>query len=248
MGKLIPMKQKNATMMSALERLQPQLQRALPKGMEAERLNRIVATEVRKNPKLLDCTPASFFGAVMTSAQLGLEPGSHLGQSWVLPYGKTAQLILGYRGLLSLAYRSGMVKAVSAELVFEADVFTFEKGSTPKIHHVPERGNVRGEIVAAYAIIQLVTGGQLWDVMERWELDEHRSRYSKASKGGPWDTHYGEMARKTVLRRALKLAPASVEQTDMGRAIVLDEKADAGVPQELEVEGELVEGDDDSAS
>ena len=85
------------------DQFKKQLALAVPKHLSPDRMARIAATELRKTPALLNTTPASFLGAVMQSAQLGLEPGSALGQAYLVPYGNQCQLILGYRGMIDLA-------------------------------------------------------------------------------------------------------------------------------------------------
>ena len=47
-----------------------ELGRALPEHMRAERLVRIALTCIRQTPKLANCTPESFLGALFTAAQL----------------------------------------------------------------------------------------------------------------------------------------------------------------------------------
>ena len=101
------------------DQFKKQLALAVPKHLSADRMARIAATELRKTPALLNTTPASFLGAVMQSAQLGLEPGSALGQAYLVPYGNQCQLILGYRGMIDLARRSGQVLSLSAFAVHE---------------------------------------------------------------------------------------------------------------------------------
>lgn len=56
-------------------KIKAQMALALPKHMTADRLARIATTEIRKVPKLASCDQASFLGAIMQCAQLGLEPG-----------------------------------------------------------------------------------------------------------------------------------------------------------------------------
>ena len=83
-------------------KVQAQMAMALPKSLTADRLTRIIITECRKTPALLNCSQESFLGSVLQCAQLGLEPGSALGHCYLLPYGKTCQLIIGYRGMIDL--------------------------------------------------------------------------------------------------------------------------------------------------
>ena len=110
---------------------QKQMALALPKSLTPERLTRIVMSECRKTPALLNCSPTSFYGCVLQCAQLGLEPGSALGHCYLLPFGNgkasdgrpNAQLIIGYRGMIDLARRSGQIVSISAHCVHEADEF-----------------------------------------------------------------------------------------------------------------------------
>ena len=119
-----------------LDRLKPQIARALPgsAAVTAERFTRIALTEFRRNPKLLDCTEQSLLGGLLLSAQLGLEIGGPLGQSWLIPFRdiKTgtseAIWILGYKGIIALAYRSGELASIEARDVCEGDDFSYRYG------------------------------------------------------------------------------------------------------------------------
>lgn len=209
-----------------------QMALALPKSMTADRLTRIVMTECRKEPKLLTCNQASFFGAVLQCAQLGLEPGSALGHCYLLPYGNgkakdglpNCQLIIGYRGMIDLARRSGQIVSINAYCVHKADDFVYELGLHPDIKHRPSSEADRGPVTFVYAVAQLKGGGVQFEVMSRAEIEAVRSQ-SKAGTRGPWMTHWEEMARKTVVRRLFKYLPVSIEAM---RAVEIDEKSDRG--------------------
>lgn len=232
MSQLMPVQQKAASVRSLLERSKPQIAQALPRGyLTVDRLTRIAMTSVQRTPKLLDCDPISLVGAVIQSAQLGLEPDGVLGQAYLIPYGNKVQFQPGYKGLLALARRSGDISGVEARVVHEKDIFRYAFGLAPSLEHVPSPEEDRGAITAVYAIVRMKDGSSQWDVMSRGEIEAHRKRYSQASKDGPWVTAWEEMAKKTVLKRVLKLAPASVE---LQTAIALDEHAEAGLSQGLD--------------
>ena len=118
------------SMQSYIRSMEGEIKKALPSVITPERFTRIVLSAISVNPKLGQCTPQSFLGAMMTSAQLGLEVNTPLGQAYVLPYnnkGKMeAQFQLGYKGLIDLAYRSGEVEVIQAHVVYENDEFTCE--------------------------------------------------------------------------------------------------------------------------
>lgn len=209
-----------------------QMALALPKTLTADRLIRIVLTECRKTPELRRCNQASFFGAVLQCAQLGLEPGSALGHCYLLPYGNgkakdglpNCQLIIGYRGMIDLARRSGQIVSINAYCVHEKDEFIYELGLHPDIKHRPSAMANRGPVTFVYAVAQLQGGGVQFEVMSRAEIEAVRSQ-SKAGTRGPWVTHWEEMARKTVVRRLFKYLPVSTEAL---RAVEVDEKSDRG--------------------
>lgn len=211
---------------------QAQMALALPKSMTAERLTRIVLTECRKTPELLKCNPESFYGAVLQCAQLGLEPGSALGHCYLLPFGNgkakdgrpNAQLIIGYRGMIDLARRSGQIQSINAYVVHEADEFEYELGLHPNIVHRPSPLGNRGPAVFVYAVAVLMGGGVQFEVMSRAEIEAVRKQ-SKAVNAGPWATHWEEMARKTVVRKLFKYLPVSIEAV---RTVEIDEKPDRG--------------------
>lgn len=205
-----------------------QLRMALPRHVTPERLARIVMTNLRQTPELLKCTRESLLGAVMQAAQLGLEPGV-LGQCYLVPYKGTATLIIGYRGMAQLAWRSALVSSISSRAVFEGDHFFFDYGAD-KLEHRPFGESDPDKLTHAYAVIHTTHGGRLWEVMTRTEIETIRER-SAAGKRGPWVTDYTEMCKKTVLRRLFKIAPASAE---MNRAMALEDAADVGESQGLE--------------
>ena len=203
---------------------QSQMALALPKTLTPERLTRVVMTECRKTPALLKTSRESFLGAVLQCAQLGIEPGSALGHAYLIPYGNTCNLIIGYRGMIDLARRSGQIVSLHAYCVHAKDDFHYELGLHPDIHHVPSAEADRGPVTYVYAVAQLQGGGVQFEVMSRAEVEAIRSS-SKAGRSGPWVSHWDEMAKKTVIRRLFKLLPVSIE---IARAVETDEKTDRG--------------------
>lgn len=216
-------------------KMKQQMALAMPKHMTADRMMRIALTEVRKVPALGQCNIESFMGAIMQCAQLGLEPGSALGHAYLLPFGNgkakdgksNCQLIIGYRGMIDLARRSGQIVSLTARTVHENDTFKYEFGLEETMQHIPADGD-RGKMTHVYAVAKLKGGGVQFDVMSRADVDKVRST-SKAGTNGPWVTHFEEMAKKTVIRRLFKYLPVSIE---IQQAVTLDERAEAGIDQD----------------
>lgn len=239
---LVPQSDKMKTIAGMLQdpKMKEQIAAALPKNIRPERFIRLVITELRRVPALQECTPISLLGAVMEFGQLGLEIGSKLGQAYLIPYGTECTAIVGYRGMVQLAWRSSMVRSIAVRAVFEDDDFRFNYG-TDEIHHVSSDERDPAKLTHVYCIVHTTNGGRLFDVMTRKEVDRIRAR-SRAGTKGPWVTDYVEMAKKTVLRRTWKMMPASSE---MQRAMALDDAADLGEAQDfdlpIDIESEVVE-------
>lgn len=235
---LVPAKTKTEQVRSLLEKAKPQIALALPRHLNADRMLRIAMTSVQRTPALLACNQVTLIGAIIQAAQLGLEPDGVLGHAYLVPYKDSCQLIVGYKGLIDLARRSGQLSTIFARVVHAKDQFEYAYGLSERLEHQPSTTGEPGEIVAAYAVAKLKDGGQQFEVMSRREIDAIKDR-SPAGKSGPWITDFPEMAKKTVLRRLCKMLPASVE---LARAVALDERADLGLPQQLEdiVEGQIV--------
>ena len=204
----------------------PGIAKALPSVMTPERFARITLTALNTNQQLQETTPASFLGAMMTAAQLGLEPNTPLGQAYLLPYRNKGtlecQFQIGYRGLIDLAYRSGEIKMIQAHVVYGNDDFDFSFGLEPQLHHVPAKSD-RGEPEWVYASFETKDGGHGFEVMSIDDIRKHAAKYSKSysSNFSPWKTSFEEMAKKTVLKRVLKYAPM---RTDFVRAVTADEQ------------------------
>lgn len=243
MSQDLAINQKASTLKKLLEVSKKEIEAALPRHLTPERMLRIALTEARKNPQLLDCTQASFIGAIIQAAQLGLEPGGALGHCYLVPFNnrkkgiQEVQFMVGYRGMMDLAGRSERVSHVIARAVYAGDHFEYEFGIEEKLTHKPGDISKRGNLTHVYAIAFLKTGGKLFDVMTMPEVEDSRSR-SRAKDSGPWVTDYEAMAKKSVVRRLFKFMPVSIE---IQQAVGLDELNDADQAQDLgsviEVEG-----------
>ena len=256
--------QKPKKMQDYIKKMQGEIAKALPSVLTPERFTRITLSALSTNAKLAETTPQSFLGAMMTAAQLGLEPNTPLGQAYLIPYRNhgvlECQFQLGYKGLIDLAYRSGEVSTIQANVVYENDEFEYELGLEPKLRHVPAKSD-RGDPVFFYAVFRTKDSGYGFDVMSVDDVRAHAKKYSKAYSNGPWQTNFEEMAKKTVLKRVLKYAPL---KTDFVRGLSADETIKTqisedmfSVPDETVIEaegyavdeatGEVIEGGADAA-
>lgn len=213
-----------------------QIQMALPRHVSADRILRIALTCARTIPALLECTPESFLGAVIQASQLGLEPGSALGQCYLIPFNnnktgkKEVQLIIGYQGMMDLVSRTAENPVCMPRAVYEEDHFEYEFGLNEKLIHQPANRHTDVKLTHVYVVVSFAGGRKIYDVMNRVEIDAVRGR-SKAQSSGPWKTDFEAMAKKSILRRIFKYLPKSIE---LQRAVALDDLADLGESQRNE--------------
>lgn len=216
------------------------LQAVLPKHVNADRMLKIALGAMRTTPKLMQCKTESLFGAIVQCSQLGLEPNTPLGHAYLIPFdnrrkGETeVQIVLGYKGLIDLARRSGQVISISAHEVCRNDKFDYAYGLDERLDHVPAMGD-RGEVIAFYAVAKLVGGGHAFEVMSRQQVEDIRDasqnyKFAKDKASTVWGQNFIEMGRKTVLRRLFKYLPVSIE---LATAAVLDSKNAMGEEQNL---------------
>lgn len=237
-----------------IERMIPDFDKAMPRGHDAVQLARDAMTCLRKTPRLAECDPMSVLGGLMTCAQLGLRPAV-MGQAWLLPMRNRgrmeATLIIGYPGLIELAYRSDRVVSIEARYRHEADYYDVRYGTSSGIEHIPARGS-RGPITDYYTVVHLVGGNRpLFSAWTREDCEEHRDRFAMARRNGevigPWRDHFDAMALKTTVIDALKTAPKSTElrrgmAVDGGVRMDLSPKADpVDVTDPNVMDGDVVE-------
>ena len=231
---------------------------ALPKHVTPDRMMRVALNCIRKVPKLMDCDPASLFGAITEAATYGWELGGVLGHAYLVPYGRECTLIPGYKGLVDLCRRSGQISTISAECVHAGDKFSYSLGDDPHIAHVPnDRDPKRHEkpIDYVYVVVKLRDGGIQRSVWSQASIDAHKEKYSqawryadKAKKDSSWHTSWPAMAKKTVLRDMIQrgLLPVSAEYREVvDRGLKHDDDGgmDFGtfdiVPEPGAIEGEV---------
>jgi recombination protein RecT len=225
-----------------IEAIHDEFARAIPSGMARQMVQD--AVQVTRTIKGLDqCDPPSVLGALMTCAQLGLRPGVN-GLAWPLPFwdggfkwfdpgsnrwrvgGHRAQLVIGYKGFVHLAYESDRLKDISARVVREGDEYSIEYAPNPTLIHRPAtRGNrTNAPAVAYYALWHTTTGGVGFFDMTHEEMIQWRDQFAPRARAerkgepgrivGPWAAKIGsnnwiEMSLKTCIRRGVKYMPTS---------------------------------------
>lgn len=204
---------KSKTIFDVIQAGAKQFATALPKHINSDRFVRIAITTIRQNPKLAQCNQESLLGALMVSAQLGLEPGV-LGQCYLIPYGRECQFQIGYKGMIELLRRSGQLKDIYAYSVYENDEFEMTYGLNRDLKHKPNLQD-RGNFIGCYCVAVLKDDARAFEYMTKEEIEAHGKKFSKTYGNGPWKTDFEAMAHKTVVKKMLKWLPLSVEFLEM---------------------------------
>lgn len=212
-----------------------EIERALPKHINADRMCRIALTCFRMTPKLAECAPASVFAALIQASQLGLEPGLN-GRAYLIPYGGECQFVPGWKGLLELVNRTGRASCWTGA-AFIGDDFDFALGDTPYVKHRPRGEDDPERLTYTYAIGRIK--GNDWPVIEVWpneKIVKHRNRYNKVGKRHYSFDNWEMYARKIPLLQVLKYMPASPE---LEAAMALNDTFESGERQGLTIDGAL---------
>ena len=225
---------------NALSSAIKQIKSVIANGITPEKMARVVVNELSGNKKLREVASKnknSLIRSVIQSSQLGLEIGGHLGHSYLVPYSDEVTLIVGYRGLLTLARRSGQISSICAEVVYEKDEFDLLLGLNPNISHKPFLKGDRGQKILAYMVAKFKDGGSHFEWMTIDEVYKIRDKskafsYAKSNRinDTPWISNEDEMIRKTVLRRGWKYLPMSIE---MQNAFTIDTASEIGKKTEI---------------
>jgi recombination protein RecT len=216
---------------------------------------RLILGELRRNPSLAECSPDSIVNAVLLAASMKVEIAP--GRSYLIPYGREATLIIDYRQKVDIARRSGLVRAVYADVVCEFDEFDLHIDSLAEVVHFSHRPALlrrksgrlqpveRGSVVLAYGVAAYTDGDMpqfaampQFATMTRQDLDAIKSRMTgnmRNPERSPWITHEEEMQKKSVLRRLCKLLPQE-ESLALSQQVDDSVEAGAGAPQLIEVD------------
>ncbi len=227
------------TVGSFIQALRPEIARAAPKHMDADRIARLALTVVRTDEAaakkrgkpqeaLVNCKPESFAGALLTASALGLEPGIN-GDAYLVAYKGEATLIIGYQGYAKLFWQHPLARHLDAQAVHEHDEFDYAYGLDPYLKHKPALGD-RGKVVAYYAVAALSTGAKVFVVISPDEAKALRGGNVGVSGNIPDPMRW--MERKTALRQLFKLLPKS---PILARALDSDERTGTELAQNTAV-------------
>lgn len=254
-----------ASIEGLLAKYEQEIKEALPAHIVGQQFMRLILQEFRLNPKLIQCEPASILGAVMTCARLGLEPGP-LGFVYLIPYQRRikqgtawtqvleAQVQVGYKGFVQLAYRSGQVANITPYTINANDRFEWHGGhQNEMVHEISDFQN-RGAVQGYYLVIQMKDGSKA--VSRPWsvgEIETHRKKFAQTQNGAKtpaWEKSFDTMAAKTVFKDMVRWFPISTELVALTTAderTVRSEKGESDLGELLSSidysDSEVIEGE-----
>ena len=205
-----------------------------------------IVEEFEKNPALDTCDASSIIKAVRQLALIGLQAGLPAGQeeAYFVPYAKTCQLLIYYRGMIELARQGGSVKRVITRTIHKGDEgWDYDDGLKPYVTQPRTRALDRSweTMTHVYAHFALAEGQEHLEVMTKSEVEQHKQRYVKAvGKDSPWNKDPLAMARKTVIRRAF--SGGQIPMSKRVKQLVLSDNIN-----EVVIDGEVVDTDPDAA-
>lgn len=208
------------TIIDLIERHEPELAKLLGTALPVDTFKTAAMTYLRLNPKLVDCSPYSVVGGLRLGAQLGLALGP-LGHFYLVPFGGEAVFILGYKGMIELAYRSGKVRRVRAAVVREGDALAFRKGTREFLDHTPSGPPDERAWTHVYAVAETTNGGKPFELLFPDDVAARRAKSASARyPDSPWNTDTEAMWRKSAVRALQPWLPQTAESA---RGIELDE-------------------------
>ena len=219
-----------------------QLAMALPRHITPEKMARVALTATVRNPTLLDCTPESVCLALLEASQLGLEPNGR--DAHLVPFRDNKNgvmrctLIPDYKGLVQLAYRSGVIDNFTAMAVHEGDEFAYEFGSNERLRHVPSEDENPGPLTHAWAMVRFKDGASKFVVLNKRQITKRqRSSKTKNSANSFWDLHPEEMWAKSAAKALAKWIPQTPEMARFHAAVDKDNEVEYGEPLRLDISG-----------
>ena len=207
---------------------------AAPKHLDSDRMIRLALTSIKKNKDLMQCfqnNPSSVLAAFMESVQLGLEIDTR-GLAHLIPYKGTCTFQVGYKGLISLAMRSGKLRNIYAEVVYESekDNVHIDLGLSRNLTHAFDFSVAReGRLILAYAVAVFLDGSTHFEYVQPHHVDKaKKTSMGASSQYSPWNTHTEEMWKKTAIKKLCKYLDLSPE---LAEAIAKEDEAEAVRPQ-----------------
>jgi len=206
----------------------------------AARFAKMTYTAVCQSTAMQKCTSESITKAASISASLNLDIDPR-GLAYLVPFGKEATLIIGYQGLMELAYRSGKVKSFTANVIYESEkdkVQVIRENGRITVQHPYSWDKPTGKIIGCYTSVEIDGYGTHQHLLRIDEIEYFRSK-SACPNSPAWKDNYEAMCKKTVIRQHSKWLPKSITK-DLQGGIVQEEGQHRTFVESTEVKARAV--------
>ena len=203
------------SMLINTESYQQAINNALQDPKRAQRFIASITSAVAINTDLQNCDAATILSGALLGESLGLSPSPQLGQFYLVPFNnskkgcKDAQFILGYKGYIQLALRSGYYKKLNVLSIKEGELVNYDPLNEELEVNIIKDELVReqAKTIGYYAMFEYLNGFKKAMYWSREKMEAHALRYSKgdaANKGYTfWEKDFDSMAYKTMLRQLI---------------------------------------------
>lgn len=201
--------------------------------------------------KIASSNRQSVVNAVVNIASMGISLNPAKKQAYLVPRDGRICLDISYMGLMDLAIATGSVKWAQAGLVYEQDTFQLNGFENPPTHTFDPFSKERGSVRGVYVVVKTADGDYLTTAMSMDDILNIRERSSswkngKEGRKGPWESDFGEMAKKTCVKRAYKFWPKTerLEQaihylnTEAGEGLIVNGTVTEKIREKPTISGE----------
>lgn len=171
----------------------------------AERAIKMALMYAAVTPDVARCDHSTVFRSLAQALNLGLELGAGQGEAYLVPYKGECTLQVGYRGMIKLVKADPDVVDIDADIIYENDEYRIERGTNPSLMHVPCISSDPGKPLLAYAVVTYRNGHTRFARCTAEEIEMARA----GSNSPAWKKWWGEMAKKTAIKRLCKSLPMS---------------------------------------
>lgn len=201
-----------------------------------------ITSAVAVNPALQECECGTILAGALLGESLNLQPSPQLGQYYLVPFEikekrdrntgeiiapkhKAAQFVLGYKGYVQLAVRSGQYRRINVMEIKEGELIRFDPLMEEIECHIIEDELARdaAPTVGYYAMFEYMNGFRKAIYWSRDKMMSHADKYSKAFSAEAyrriqegsvpdkdmwkyssfWYKNFDDMAKKTMLRQLI---------------------------------------------
>ena len=183
--------------------------------------------------KVANANPRSVRLAMLNLAATGLTLNPANAYAYLVPRDNEIKLDISYKGLIKIATDAGSIRWGKADLVHETDSFTYRGPAREPDHTANVFAKNRGEVIGVYCIARTRDGDTLTDFMDMTEIEKIRGASSawvngKPGRKGPWENWFGEMVKKSMIKRASKTWPYTDRSEKLFQAIEMANDAEGG--------------------